>query len=167
MSDNDVHNERPLLSEEFRQKFIQLMIDEYVRRLSRPGLDGAWYRKFIEDWLYFERPMIDRFMGAEFNVQFEGPPVAADGKLCPLGGFVERLAQIEWTRIGPTDAFDLREKLREVVDRTVRDWMDGRTLEFIPAHPERPFADRDAADAAAVEEIRAFAGLLPDIEEFG
>jgi hypothetical protein len=165
MSDNGLHEERPGRSDEFRQKFMQLMIDEFVRRLSRPGLDGTLYRKFIEDWLYIERPMIDRFIGAEFNVQFEGPPVEIDSAHYPLGGFIER--QIKWTRISPADAFDLRERLREVVDRTVRDWMDGRVFEFIPAHPKKPFTNRAAADAEAVQEIRALAGLLPDIEEFG
>jgi len=42
-------------------RLTELLIDEYVRRLSRPGRDGTWYRSFIADWLYFERPMMDRF----------------------------------------------------------------------------------------------------------
>ena len=141
----------------------ELLIDEYVRRLSRPGPDGGWYRGFIADWLYFERPMIDRFIGAKFNIQFEGPPVRIHGEDYPLGGFIER--HMKWTRITPEEAFELREKLREVVDQTVREWMDGKDLDFVPAIFEKPFADRAAADAEAERQIRAFARPLPDFGE--
>ena len=141
----------------------ELLIDEYVRRLSRPGPDGMYYGGFLADWLYFERPMIDRFIGAEFNVQFEGPAIRIDGNEYPLGGFIER--QIKWTRITPEEAFELREKLREVVDQTVREWMDGRDFEFVPAIFEKPFADRAAADAEAERQICAFARPLPDFGE--
>ena len=141
----------------------ELLIDEYVRRLSRPGPDGMCYRGFIADWLYFERPMIDRFIGAEFNVQFEGPAIRIDGVEYPLGGFIER--QIQWTRITSEEAFELREKLREVVDQTVREWMHGRDFDFVPAIFEKPFADRAAADAEAERQIRAFARPLPDFGE--
>lgn len=141
----------------------ELLIDEYVRRLSQPGPDGMCCRGFIADWLYFERPMIDRFIGAEFNVQFEGPPVRIDGDEYPLGGFIER--QIQWTRIIPEEAFELRERLREAVDQTVREWMRGRNFDFVPAIFEKPFADREAADAEAERQIRAFARPLPDFGE--
>lgn len=141
----------------------ELLIDEYLQRLSRSGPDGMCYRSFIADWLYFERPMIDRFIGAEFNVQFEGPPVRIGGDEYPLGGFIER--QIQWTRIIPEEAFALRQKLREVVDQTVCEWMDGRDFEFVPAIFEKPFADRAAADAEAERQIRAFARPLPDFGE--
>lgn len=77
---NTVGPETPAIEPAERFKTItQLVVDEYVRRLSRPGPDDMWYRRFIADWLYFERPMIDRFIGAEFNVQFEGPPLSIDG----------------------------------------------------------------------------------------
>lgn len=141
----------------------ELMIDEYVRRLSRPGPDGRLYRGFIADWLYFERPMIDRFIGAEFNVQFEGPPLQIDGEEYPLGGFIER--QIKWTRITPEQAFELRKKLRDVVDQTVREWMQNKDFDFVPAIFEKPFANRAAADAEAERQIRAFARPLPDFGE--
>lgn len=165
MSENSAPEREIRFSKETCDSFVQLMIDEFARRLSRPGLDGAWYRHFILDWLFFDRPMFDRFRGAEFNIQFEGPPVEIDGLHYPLGGFIER--QIEWTRISPADAFDLREKLRKAVDETIHAWMAGRDFDFVPAHPEKSFTDRAAADAAVIDEIRAFAGALPEIGEFG
>lgn len=141
--------------DERRKSLTEVMIDDYVRRLSRPGEDGKWFRTFLIDWLYFERPMIDRFRAAEFSVQFEGPPVAIDGKVYPLGGFI--LHHLQWARLSPEDAFDLREKLRAVVDRTVGKWMEGKDLTFVPALPEKRFPDRAAADAEAERQIRAFA----------
>lgn len=157
-------SETPAIHPAERSKTLtELLIDEYVRRLSRPGPDGMCYRGFIADWLYFERPMIDRFIGAEFNVQFEGPAIRIDGNEYPLGGFIER--QIQWTRITPEEAFDLREKLREVVDETVREWMHDKDCDFVPAIFEKPLADRAAADAEAEQQIRAFALPLPDFGE--
>ena len=143
------------------KSLTELLIDDYVRRLSRPGLDGSCYRNFIADWLYFERPMIDRFRGAEFSAQFEGPLVAIGGKTYPLGGFI--LHHLQWTRLSPEDAFDLRETLRAVVDRTVGKWMKDKNLTFVPALPEKAFPDRAAADAEAERQIRAFARVPRDL----
>ncbi|WP_421836918.1 ATP-dependent DNA helicase [Novosphingobium sp.] len=66
-------------SESFQQEIIGPMIEAFVSRLERPGEDGKTYRSFIIDWLYFERPMLDRFIGEQFNVQFEGPALHIDG----------------------------------------------------------------------------------------
>ena len=143
-------------SESFQQQIISPMIDEFVRRLSRPGADGRTSRSFIQDWLYFERPMLDRFNGGRFNVQFEGPAVAIDGTYYPIGGFIER--QIEWVRIDPVEASDLRTKLRGAVDAAVTEWIGGRPMKFLPAIVEKPFPDRVAADAEAAQIIRDFLG---------
>lgn len=143
------------------KSLTELLIDDYVRRLSRPGLDGSCYRTFIADWLYLERPMIDRFKGEEFSAQFEGPLVAIGDKTYPLGGFI--LHHLQWARLSPEDAFDLRETLRAVVDRSVRKWMEGKDLTFVPALPEKPFPDRAAADAEAERQIRAFARVPRDL----
>jgi hypothetical protein len=132
------------------------MIEAFVRRLSRPGEDGKTYRSFILDWLYFERPMLDRFIGEHFNVQFEGPALAIDGSDYPLGGFIER--QIEWVRLDPIDAFELRTRLRKAVDAEVTAWIDSRPMKFLPAIVEKPFPDRAVADAEAAQIIRDFLG---------
>ena len=61
----------------------------FVRRLNRPGADGRAYRSFILDWLYLERPLIDRFRGARYQVQFEGPAITIDGQDYPLGAYIQ------------------------------------------------------------------------------
>lgn len=139
-------------SDSFQEQIIGPMIEAFIRRLSRPGEDGKTYRSFILDWLYFERPMLDRFIGEQFNVQFEGPALTIDGTDYPLGGFV--LRQLEWVRIDPVEAHVLRTRLRAAVDKTVTEWMGGRPMKFLPAHPEKPFRDRAAADAEAEQIIR-------------
>ena len=65
--------------------------------------------------------------------------------------------------MSPEDAFDLRETLRAVVDRSVRKWMQDKDLTFVPALPERRFPDRAAADAEAERQIRAFARVPRDL----
>jgi hypothetical protein len=142
-------------------RLTELLIDEYVRRLSRPGRDGTWYRSFIADWLYFERPMMDRFKGRTLSLQLEGPPLELEGRQYPLGGFIQD--RFDWARITPRDAFELREQLRVAVDQILSDWMRGKDLTFVPARPEPHFADRSQADAEAEQEIRDFARFQPDL----
>jgi hypothetical protein len=142
-------------------RLTELLIEEYVRRLSRPGRDGTLYRSFIADWLYLERPVMDRFKGRTLSLQLEGPPLELDGKQYPLGGFIQH--RFEWTRITPRDAVELREQLRAAVDQILHAWLRGRDLRFAPAKPEQPFADRSQADAEAEQEIRAFALVQPDL----
>ena len=141
-------------SDSLQEKIVGPMIEAFVRRLSRPGADGKTYREFIIDWLYFERPMLDRFIGERFNVQFEGPAVTMDGIDYPLGGFVMR--QNEWVRIDPIEAVALRTKLRAAVDEVVHQWIDGRPIQFLPAVFEKAFPDRAAADAEVATIIRDF-----------
>ncbi|WP_230281049.1 hypothetical protein [Croceicoccus sp. Ery15] len=152
-------------SESFQQQIIGPMIDEFVRRLSRPGADGKAYRAFIQDWLYFERPMLDRFIGERFNVQFEGPALSIDGAEFPLGGFI--LRELEWVRIDPVEAFELRSELRKAVDEAVIDWIGGRPMKFLPATVEKPFPDRAAADAETAQIIRDFLGSTGKTEGVG
>lgn len=143
-------------SDDFQDKIAGPMIDEFVRRLSRPGPDGRTSRRFLEDWLYFERPMFDRFVGERFSAQFEGPALAIGGDHYPLGGFI--LRHVEWARIDPVDASELRIRLRRAVDQVVAEWIDARPMKFLPANPEKPFPDRAAVDAEAAQKIRDFLG---------
>lgn len=141
-------------SDHFQEAIVGPMVEAFERRLTRPGADGRTYRSFILDWLYFERPMLDRFVGERFNVQFEGPALSIDGTEYPLGGLIYR--ELEWVRVDPVEAFRLRQKLRTVVDAAVTEWMAGRPMKFLPAVPEKPFADRAAADAEDARIIRDF-----------
>lgn len=77
-------------SADFQAAMVGPMIDDFVQKMKRPGADGATYRGFIEDWLYLQRPLFDRFKGVRYNVQFEGPPLIIDQREYPLGGYIER-----------------------------------------------------------------------------
>jgi len=142
-------------------RLTELLVEEYVRRLRRPGRDGTWYRSFIADWLYFERPMMDRFEGLTLSLQLEGPPLELEGKQYPLGGFIQH--RFEWARITPRDACELREQLRVAVDQIIDAWLRGKDLKFVPARPEPPFSTRAQADAEVEQEIRAFTRFQPDL----
>jgi hypothetical protein len=143
-------------SDDFQRKLIAPMINAFVSRLSRPGADGKTYRAFILDWLYLERPMLDRFIGERFNVQFEGPALRVDGNDYPLGGYIER--QIEWVKIDPVEAFALRTRLRAAVDAAVTEWNGGKPMKFLPAVVVKTMFDRAEADAKAAQTIRDFLG---------
>lgn len=54
-------------------------------------------------------------------------------------------------------AHAVRQKLRAAVDAAVEEWRGQTPLKFLPAHPQRPFADRADADAQAAQAIHAFA----------
>lgn len=143
-----------IASDDFQDKIAGPMIDEFMRRLSRPGPDGRTSRRFLEDWLYFERPMLDRFVGERFSAQFEGPAIPIGGKDYPLGGFI--LRHVEWARIDPIEAAESRSRLRQAVDQVVAEWIGAGPMKFLPAKPEKPFPDRAAADAEAAQRIRDF-----------
>ncbi len=143
-------------SESYQEAIAGPMVDEYVRKLTLPGADGKTSRTFLMDWLYLQRPMFDRFRGARFNVQFEGPAVVIDREEFPIGCMIER--EIEWVRIAPDEAAVLRRRLRAAVDEVVTDWIGGRPMKFLPARPQKPFPDRTAADAEAAQIIRDFLG---------
>jgi hypothetical protein len=155
MTKERISLETIIASDDFQDKIAPDMITAITRRLNRPGADGRAYREFILDWLYLERPLFDRFRGARYHVQFEGPAIAIDGHDYPLGAFVYR--KLEWAHIDPVRAHDLYEKLRMAVDAVVVEWRGETPLKFLPAHPEKPFADRVDADAEAAQVIRAFA----------
>jgi hypothetical protein len=153
-------NKQPLLdaiaaSDEFQDKIATGMIAAFMQRINRPGADGRAYRAFIRDWLYLERPLLDRFRGARYHVQFEGPAITIDRHDYPLGAYIYR--KLEWAHIDPVRAHDLYEKLRAAVDATVEEWRGQAPLKFLPAHPQRPFADRAGEDAEAAQAIHAFA----------
>lgn len=152
------HASNPILeivaSDDFQHKLIAPMIDAFVSRLSRPGDDGKTYRSFILDWLYLERPMLDRFIGERFNVQFEGPALNVDGTDYPLGGYIER--QIEWAKIDPVQSIVLRARLRAAVDAVVMGWIGGRPMTFLPAIVVKSMLDRAATDAKAAQTICEF-----------
>lgn len=142
-------------SEEFQDKIAPDMIAAFIRRLNRPGADGRAYRDFILDWLYLERPLFDRFRGARYHVQFEGPEITIDGHEYPLGAYI--YCQLVWAHIDPVRAHELYGKLRQAVDAIVDEWRSKTPLKFVPAHPEKPFADRAQADAEAARIIRNLA----------
>jgi hypothetical protein len=142
-------------SDDFQDKIAADMIAAFVRRLNRPGADGRAYRAFILDWLYLERPLLDRFCGARYQVQLEGPAINIDGQDYPLGAYIYR--ELEWAHIDPVHAHALHQKLRAAVDAAVREWRGQTPLKFLPAHHERPFADRADADAQAAQAIHGFA----------
>lgn len=141
-------------SETCQKKLAELMIKEFVCRLSRSNPDGEIYRRFITDWLYFERPMMDRIKGKKYSVQFEGPPIQIDGKLFPLGGFVER--DNKWFKVDPIQAYQLRIRLQKAIDEIVDHWLP-IPITFLPATPEKAFEDRKYADAQASNIIHTWA----------
>ena len=144
-------------SESYQEAIAGPMVDEYVRKLTLPGADGKTSRTFLMDWLYLQRPMFDRFRGARFNVQFEGPAVVIDREEFPIGCMIER--EIEWVRIAPDEAVELRRRLRAAVDEVATDWIGSRPMKFLPATPQKPFPNRPAADAEAVRIIRDHLGF--------
>ena len=144
-------------SESFQEAIVIPMVDEYVRKLTLPGADGKTSRTFLMDWLYLQRPMFERFRGARFNVQFEGPPLVIGDEQFAIGCMIER--EIEWARLTPAEAVVLLRRLRAVVDAEVENWMGERPMQFLPASPQKPFPNRPAADAEAVRIIRDHLGF--------
>lgn len=138
------------------------MIDEFAGLLDRPGPDGVWFRSAILEWLWFESPPVDRCKGTQNSPLCGGSPPAIHD---PSSGFLARLA--EGVRIGPVDAFDLREKLRDAIDRTVCDWLEDRDVALAAAHAEDPFAEVVGSDAEADHETCASKRYVRDIGEFG
>lgn len=160
MSNVGVLDERQGCSQGCHQALLNLTIEELVRQLIRPNDGDVPHRGSMSGWPSFERPQIDRFKDAEFDARFEGPQVIIDGRRYPIYGYIEY--RNEWMRIGPVEAFELRERLREVVDQTLSEWMNSRAFDAVPAHEgERRDGPADGEAAAGPKHY------APGLGEFG
>jgi hypothetical protein len=141
-------------SEAFQEKIAKDMNDAFLRRLNRPGADGRAYRSFILDWLYLERPLFERFRARAIRSSSKArrsPSTSRTIRSAPMsiassnGRISTRCARMT--------------SMRNCARRSMppEQWRGQSPLKFLPAHPQRPFADRADADAQAAEAIHAFA----------
>lgn len=117
-------------SADFQAAMVGPMIDDFVQKMKRPGADGATYRGFIEDWLYLQRPLFDRFQGVRYNVQFEGPPLIIDQREYPpwrIHRAPARMGQARPHRGPRTAPAPARSRRRD------RGRLDRRTTDAVPA----------------------------------
>jgi hypothetical protein len=148
-----------LASEKFDEATKDAFIESIAHRLNRPGADGRASRRFLLDWMYLQRPMIERFRGETLSAQFLGPAVEEQGREYPVGGYI--LNGVDWSELSPLEALDLYVRLQEATDAVIENWMSGPRT-FLPALPEKRAEDADEIWQGAAQAVRDLLGQRPD-----
>ncbi len=141
-------------STDFQQKLTRLKIEAFTRRFNMGGDDTKAYCSFVEDWLYVERPIFERYRGHRFSVQLEGPSLTINGCALPLSGSIYLGA--DWLRLSSAESCALVQLLRQACDDVIADWLP-IPAHFVPTRPMKAFPDRAKADANDIAKAREWA----------
>jgi hypothetical protein len=159
MTDSDFDILDYLESEKFDETTKDAFIESIVHRMSRPGTEGRTWRRFLLDWMYLQRPMIERFRGETLSAQFLGPTVAEQGREYPVGGYI--LKGVDWAELSPLEALDLFLRLREATDAVIENWMSG-PRKFLPVLSEKRAENADYVWQRSAQIVRDFLAQKPD-----
>jgi hypothetical protein len=159
MTDSDFDILEYLESEKFDEATKDAFIESTVHRLSRPGTEGRAWRRFLLDWMYLHRPMVERFRGETLSAQFLGPTVTEQRREYPVGGYI--LKGVDWAELSPLEALDLYTRLQEATDAVIENWMTG-PQKFLPALPEKRSENADYVWQQSAQIVRDFLAQKPD-----
>ncbi len=105
----------------------RLPSDEEARAAQLVGLlvednaDGRARRHTLQPWLWYERPVRERFEGQDCCLTVEGPIYRSrDGTGYPLGGQLR--TEFGWLDLTPEETNQLADEVRSAIDRTLLRW---------------------------------------------
>ena len=113
-----------------------------VERLIHDDKVGETYRCAVALWHRWDEPPLAMYQGTVSLCRINGPSITPDGVSLPAGGLVE--APGLSTRLSPDETHDLDNRLKTVIETTIRDWADqtnrGR-WKTLPQHQYRGAED--------------------------
>ena len=120
---------------------------QLVELLVEDNADGRARRLTLHPWLWYERPVRERFEGHDCGLTVEGPVyLSRDGTGYPLGSQLR--TEFGWLDLTPTETNELAVEVRSAIDLVLFRWftrpdMAARQL------PCRPSRDRYYDDHVA------------------
>ena len=129
----------PLDDKERTSKFVELLLED--------NADGRARRLTLHPWLWYERPVRERFEGHDCGLTVEGPVyLSRDGTGYPLGSQLR--TEFGWLDLTPAETNLLAVEVRSAIDLVLYRWftrpdMAGRQL------PSRLSRDRYHDDHVA------------------
>lgn len=103
----------PVDEEERAAKLVELLVED--------NADGRVRRLAITPWLWYERPIRERFVGHACDLTVEGPVYRGrDGTGYPLGSQLR--TEFGWLDLRPQETNKLADEVRSAIDQTLLRW---------------------------------------------
>ena len=103
----------PLDEEDRTAKLVELLVED--------SADGRVRRLAITQWLWYERPVRERFVGHACDLTVEGPVYRGrDGTGYPLGSQLR--TEFGWLDLTPQETNKLADEVRSAIDLTLHRW---------------------------------------------
>ncbi|WBY16712.1 hypothetical protein PF049_00650 [Erythrobacteraceae bacterium WH01K] len=103
----------PSDEEERAARLIELLVED--------NADGRARRHTLQPWLWYERPVRERFVGHECDLTVEGPVYKGrDGTGYPLGSQLR--TEFGWLDLTPEETNRLADDVRSAIDQTLLRW---------------------------------------------
>ena len=103
----------PVDEEERTAKLVELLVED--------NADGRVRRLAITPWLWYERPVRERFVGHACDLTVEGPVYRGrDGTGYPLGSQLR--TEFGWLDLTPEETNEIADKLRSAIDLVLLRW---------------------------------------------
>tara|TARA_B100000678_G_scaffold261048_1_gene242302 strand:+ start:2648 stop:3163 length:516 start_codon:yes stop_codon:yes gene_type:complete len=103
----------PIDDKERTARLVELLVEE--------NADGRSRRHTLRPWLWYERPVLDRFEGHDCRLTVEGPIYRSrDGTGYPLGSQLR--TEFGWLDLTPEETNQLADDVRSAIDLTLLRW---------------------------------------------
>ena len=103
----------PVDEEERTARLVELLVED--------NADGRVRRLAITPWLWYERPVRERFVGHACDLTVEGPVYRGrDGTGYPLGSQLR--TEFGWLDLTPEETNRLADEVRSAIDQTLLRW---------------------------------------------
>lgn len=103
----------PIDEEERTAKIVELLVED--------NADGRARRHTLRPWLWYERPVFERFEGHDYSLTVEGPIYRGrDGTGYPLGSQLR--TEFGWLDLTPEETNLLADEVRSVIDLVLLRW---------------------------------------------
>ncbi len=103
----------PIDDKERTAKLVELLVEE--------NADGRSRRHTLRPWLWYERPVLDRFEGHDCGLTVEGPIYQSrDGTGYPLGSQLR--TEFGWLDLTPEETNLLADEVRTAIDHALLRW---------------------------------------------
>lgn len=103
----------PTDEEEDTVKLVELLIED--------NADGRARRHTLQPWLWYERPVYERFAGDDCSLTVEGPIYRSrDGTGYPLGSQLR--TEFGWLDLTPEETNAIADEVRSAIDLTLLRW---------------------------------------------
>jgi hypothetical protein len=121
---------------------IARFVKPIIEKLIRDDRAGETYRFTVALWHRWDVPPLNVYLGTSSLCRIDGPSITDERGYRPTGGLVETPGLT--ARLSPDEANDLDNRIKAVIETTIREWADesnrGRRT-TLPQHQLRGVKD--------------------------